>query len=663
MKAYEKDIAEIVEGKKQYIVPLFQRAYVWEKKHWQTLWDDIYACVKTDEFHFFGTFVVIPIEINSGIKKFLLIDGQQRLTTVFILLSAIRTLSEQRDSKYLSKEIESGYLLNYYREVNNDSYKLLPSKLKKNLDSFKNIMFGQVENAANSKIKEAFLFFERVLRTEKNLDLESLVRVITNKLRIVYIELAKEDDPYKIFESLNATGEALTQADLMRNYIFMRLGSHEQESEDIYNKYWQPMQNDLEDDISIFLRHFLMKEGFAVRINDVYSRFKIGMDALHTKDDVLGYLKQLTKFSVYYAKFLKPEREENTQIRIKLLRIKQLDVTVVYPFLLNVYHSYDEKQINLNDFLQILDIVENFIVRRLICNIPTHGLNRIFPIIYDKAKRHSSLVQGVKNELSSKSYPTDDEFAINFMIIKIYSQKSESTRRARFILNCLEQFDNKEPVDLTNTSITIEHIMPQNLTDNWKSYLGNNFDKVHQKWCNTLGNLTLTASNSGLGQKPFQAKKKVLESSNIRLNRYFNSIAEWREEDIKQRAETLKNIALDIWPYFGDVQEKAISDFTNKKPLYLTIKGEKYTPSSWRDVMELTLNSVIDSITARDFEQIIEDFPKYISWEKDKFYSQRELSNNAYMEANFSANNIYSFCRKIIDFAEFETEDWKLDVE
>jgi uncharacterized protein with ParB-like and HNH nuclease domain len=663
MKAYEKDIAEIVEGKRQYVIPLFQRAYVWEKQHWQTLWNDIRDVCNNNESHFFGTFVVTPIETDGGIKKFLLIDGQQRLTTLFLLLSAIRTISKQDEmTEYLSKEIESSYLLNGFRN-DSDSYKLLPSKLKKNRDSFQNIISEKSGNAAKNAITDAFLFFERTLRTENKLDLERLVRVIMNKLNIVYIELAKEDDSYKIFESLNATGEALTQADLVRNYFFMRLNLSESESEEIYNRYWNPIQDTLEDSIGVFLRHFLMKDSVMVKINDVYRRLKANVDNLHTQAEVLTYLKQLSQFSEYYAKFLKPEREKNADIRLRLLRIKQLDVTVIYPFLLSIYHAYDEEKIELAVFLQIFDIIENFLVRRLICNIPTHGLNRIFPYLYDKAKSHPNLVEGIKNELLPRQYPSDDEFAKNFMTIKIYGKKEPVLRRTKFILTRLEQFNNKEPVDLTNADISIEHIMPQTLNRHWKDYLGSHGTKVHQEWCNTLGNLTLTASNSELGQKSFQAKKKILESSHLQLNRYFINIAQWQEEDIQQRAEKLKNIALEIWNYFGDAQNQIIAEVTGKKPQSLTIQDKQYEPSSWRDVMELTMNHVVNYVDAQAFEQMITDFPNNISWENDKFRRSCQLSNGAYININFSANDIYSFCRKIIDIAGLlESKDWIIEI-
>jgi hypothetical protein len=227
----------------------------------------------------------------------------------------------------------------------------------------------------------------------------------------------------------------------------------------------------------------------------------------------------------------------------------------------------------------------------------------------------------------------------------------------------LEYFENKEPVSLDNSNISIEHIMPQTLSSKWKDYLGNDALKIHQKWCDTLGNLTLTASNGELGQKTFQAKKKILEDSNLQLNRYFIHTAFWQKEDIQRRAEILKDTALRIWPYFGDEQNAIITDVTGKKPASLIIQDKKYIPSSWRDVMEMTLEAIVGIVDVKTFEQIVLDFPNYVGWENNKFRSSRQLSNNAYIETNLCANDIYDFCRKVIDVAGLlENQDWIIEV-
>ncbi|WP_353572998.1 DUF262 domain-containing HNH endonuclease family protein [Candidatus Albibeggiatoa sp. nov. BB20] len=662
MKVEEKDIASIIEGRRQYIIPLFQRAYVWKKEHCEALWSDIREAYDNNESHFFGAFVVTPIEADDGVKKFLLIDGQQRLTTILLLLSVIRNLAKSNENVHkLVEEIELYYLFNGSQDSIESTYKVLPSQLNKNRASFQSIMHNNLDNTAKNQITEAFFFFDKILKKENQLDLRLLKRVIINKLKLVYIELSTDDDPYRIFESLNATGASLTDADLVRNYFFMRLSLSEQNT--AYNEYWNPIQTNLGTGIGDFFRHFLMKDSVVVKLKDVYRTLKGNVDSLKTSDEVLNYLKQLSQFSTYYVKFLNPKKEKNSAIYDRLFRIERLSVTVTYPFLLNVYYAYDEKRITLDEFLEIVDILENFLVRRLICDIPTHGLNRIFPHLYDKAKRHPNLVQGIKTELLPRQYPNDAEFAKNFMTINIYKKGAESIRRTKFILSCLEYFENKEPVSLDNSNISIEHIMPQTLSSKWKDYLGNNTSKIHQKWCDTLGNLTLTASNGELGQKPFQAKKKILEASNLQLNRYFIHIAFWQEEDIQRRAEILKDTALRIWPYFGDEQSSVISDVTGMKPQDLTIQGKKYTPSSWRDVMELTLEAIIDIVDVQTFEQVIVDFPNYVDWENNRFRSSRQLSNNAYIETNLSANDIYDFCRKVIDITGLlENQDWIIEV-
>ena len=480
MRADEKEIESIIEGKRQYVVPLFQRAYVWEKKHWQTLWDDLIDLASSNELnenHFFGSFVTMPLEENKRVNQFLLIDGQQRLTTIFLLLAIIRNEAE---SKALTSELADGikhdYLLNTFRD---GSIKLRLSKLQGDEACFEQIIRGK-ECTIDNRIKDAFSFFSKLV-SKTTVALETLTQVITRNLRVVHLELDKGDDPYKIFESLNAKGEELSQADLIRNYFFMRID--EELVQEHYDAYWQPIQQKLGDNLSEYMRHYSMKDGAMVKKNEVYFTLKKRNDKLKTSDEVVNSLKDLAKFANYYEKLLYPVKEKNPGIRERIFRLNQIEITVAYPFVLNLYAGYEKPQgISEYQFTEILDLLENFLVRRFICKVPTHGLNKIFPYLYGRLPQYDDFVEGVKRELSKQEFPANSKFVDAFKTVKLYDGTARSRKKAKLLLGRLDAFQNKEPVNVSHSDITIEHVMPQKLTLEWKKMLGDDWQTIHKTY-------------------------------------------------------------------------------------------------------------------------------------------------------------------------------------
>jgi uncharacterized protein with ParB-like and HNH nuclease domain len=368
MQASETKLQQIIEGTKQYIVPLFQRPYSWKKLEWQVLWDDLEELCTTDftRPHFMGSLVTMPAtSIPEGVHKYLLIDGQQRLTTIFILLSAIRDRARQLNHNKLAEEIDNTILFNQYEE-GSDRYKLQPTQLDNK--AFQSVL-NCLEETEKNEIKNCYLFFsKKILQTD--LELSHIKKVICRSLSLISVVLSAEDDPYLVFESLNAKGRPLTQADLIRNYLFMRIKTNDQEA--IYQKYWQPMQELLGDNLTEFIRHYLTKDGREVRQNEVYFEIK----ELVNQGEALFYLQDLYKFAQYYAKFLEPVREHNAIVSKYIQRINRLDIATVYPFLLNCYEDWTKAKITEEELIWVLQTIENFILRRFVCNIPTHGLNK-----------------------------------------------------------------------------------------------------------------------------------------------------------------------------------------------------------------------------------------------------------------------------------------------
>jgi hypothetical protein len=412
-----------------------------------------------------------------------------------------------------------------------------------------------------------------------------------------------------------------------------------------------------------------MKNGTVINKKDVYFALKKRLEKKESKD-VIESLGELSAYSVYYEKLLNPDKESVKSIQERLLRLNDIEVTVAYPFLLNIYKDYESKSISKDDFAEILDIVENFLIRRFICNIQTHGLNKIFPYLYEKSKE--KLIEGIKKELSSspQKYPKDSDFKQAFKEAKLYVKSGEAKKKGRVILERLELYQNKEPVNLRKQnpdgkpSITIEHIMPQTPTDWWKEHLGDDWESIYKEYLNNIGNLTLSGVNSENSNHSFPEKKKNFEkSSNLKLNKWLIKVNEWNEKTIQKRAEHLAEMALEIWKYFGsEPDDKRYSPETVKgtKPISVVIKGNSYPVSSWRDVMVRTAEFIITD-NQKTFDKIIEAYPRYISRNATAFPRNHCLSNGVYLQINWSSPAIVRFCIDIMKESGFSKEDWSVN--
>ena len=656
MQASETKLQQIIEGTKQYVVPLFQRPYSWKKSEWQVLWDDLVELCESENprTHFMGSIVTMPTNaIPEGVSKYLLIDGQQRLTTIFILLCALRDHAKQTDDKRLAAKIDDTILVNSH-EDGLDYYKLQPTQMDREV--FHKLIRNE-EQSEKGGILECYEFFSKKIR-QLNVELSKVQKVICSNLSVVSVVLSTNDDPYLVFESLNAKGRALTQADLIRNYFFMRI--HLDKQEEIYKKYWQPMQDLLSDGLTEFIRHYLTKNGIDVKQSEIYFQIKEKIN----QGDALPHLQDLHKFADYYSRLLDPKREDNLKIRKYLIRIHRLEVATVYPFLLNCYDEWIQKRISEDEFIAIFQVLENFILRRFVCNVQTRGLNRIFALLYSQVAKDVDIVSGsfvdrLKINLQTKDYPKDAEFRERLVDVKLYG--SNRSEKAKLMLQSLEEsFRHKEQVDFSNLSI--EHIMPQTLNDLWKSHLGEDWAITHELFIHTLGNLTLTAYNGELSNSAFLTKKSEFQKSHLELNAYFQEVNTWRREDIEARSENLSDSIINIWKYFGNESLESEQPISLKGtiPKLLCIFGEEHSVRSWRDVLEITLNTIADLEPER-FQEIMEQFPRLLGRDQKNFRSTRQLKNGVYIETNFSAKDISSLCHRSIETAGLSTQDWRVD--
>lgn len=655
MQANETKLQKVIEGTVQYVIPLFQRTYSWDKKEWQVLWDDLVELCESDipKIHFIGSIVSLPtVSVPEGVAKYLLIDGQQRLTTIFIILTLLRDNAKEENNPKLAEEIQERFLVNKFSE-GHDFFKLMPTQADRL--AFTNYV-KNIDNTQETQITRAYEFFKKKLRQKSAIDPDIIKKIIISSFSIVSIVLDVGDNPYLVFESLNAKGRSLTQADLIRNYFFMRI--HVNSQEEIFQQYWQPMQEGLGNNLTEFIRHFLMRKGGIVKQTDVYYSLKENVNS----ENVVSYLQELNRFSTFYEKLLNPEKEPVKLIKKYLIRLNRIEVTTAYPMLLTGYSIYSKGEISEEEFVQVLQILENYLIRRFVCSVATNQLNKIFSTVCPQllGVEHESLITNFKEALLTKGYPKDTEFMSRFVDAKMYGGGDRAIK-TKLILETLEEsYQHKEMVDI-DKKFTIEHVMPQTLTDWWQEHLGAGESDIHELYLHNIGNLTLTAYNTELSNDTFTAKCHRFKDSHLELNKYFTKQEVWNKDEIEVRAEDLATKALSIWAYLWRDNQvyNAETIVTGTSPTQLYILGEKISVASWRDVLEATLNTIA-MLDPEKFDVIAAKYPKYIGKDKSLFRAMRELKNKYFVEVNLSAKDIQKLCNLAIETIDLTSEDWNV---
>lgn len=652
MQAKETKLQDIIEGTKQYVIPLFQRTYSWTQKEWEVLWKDLVELCEMENprTHFIGSIVNMPtVSVPEGVAKYLLIDGQQRLTTIFVLLILLRNKARESQNSRFADEINNTLLVNQYKD-GVDYYKLMPTQIDR--ETYQNLVNGK-PNEKDNQLTRAYTYFDKKLK-QVAIEPEKIKKIISTYFSVVSILLDADDNPYLVFESLNAKGRPLTQADLIRNYFFMRI--HVNKQDQIYNECWHPMQTALHDDLTEYIRHYLMKDGSIIKQGDVYYVLK---DTVSTHN-AIEYLTELKKFSVFYQRLKYPASEPEPELQRHFNRLNRIEVTTAYPLLLNFYNNYDSGDINKEEFVSILQVIENYLIRRFVCNIPSNQLNKIFPSVYSAiiSKYKDNIVDGLKNVLQSKGYPKDNEFLMRFKEAKFYGGGDRAVKTKLILETIEESHEHKEQVSFEN--LTIEHIMPQTLSDWWKNHLGSEWEEVHELFLHTAGNLTLTAYNTELSNDHFFQKVVRLNESHLELNKYFCSLTNWTRKEIEERTDYLASVAITIWNYFGkDSTQSGLQEVKGKTPTGLKILGQYIDAKSWRDVLEQTLNVVAD-LEPEKFEVVAQQFPRYVSRDNNKLRSARQLQNGYYVEVNLSAQIIQKLCYQAIATIELTTDEWEV---
>ncbi len=607
MKADATTLLKFIEDnqKNQLVIPIYQRLYSWEKEQCKELWDDIIKIGGDDKMdgHFIGSILYVLDGITHSDNALLIVDGQQRLTTITLLLTALR---DHLSDEVKRKEIEDHYLINSDKD-GDKKFRLILS------ESDKDTLLSLIDkdrrkpSEPSSKIMENFKLFEEwVSNTDK---LETIFKGL-EKLMIVEIALEKgKDDPQLIFESMNSKGIELAQTDLIRNYILMGLEPKEQKT--LYEK-WRAMEEDFKQNKKLFdrfVRHYLtIKTREIPNINKVYVALKRYQQERGIETEVL--LQDLQKYCEYFCRIVF-KKEADKDLNKALGFLVDLEMDVIYPLLLELYSDYSDGVLSKADFIPIIALIESYICRRAVCGLGTNSLNKVFPSFtkhIQKDQYFKSLETHFGSLTEKQRFPSNDEFKDRFITINFYRFK-----KREYFFERLENFNTKEPVN--TQECTIEHIMPQTLTEEWKRDLGGNFQAIHDKYLHTIGNLTLTGYNQDYSNNSFQEKRdmeKGFKQSPLRLNQSLKDLESFGEKEIEKRANDLADWALKIWTYpklDAETLEKYKLKKDKKEKKAYDLSSYKFSSNS-RELFDI-LSKEIKALDERITENFNQDYISY----------------------------------------------------
>lgn len=610
MEADATTLLNFIKGnqKNQLVIPIYQRLYSWEKEQCKQLWDDIIKIGGDDKMdrHFIGSILYVLDGITHSDNVLLIIDGQQRLTTITLLLTALR---DHLIDEVKRKEIEDHYLINSDKD-GDKKFRLILS------ESDKDTLLSLIDkdrrkpSELSLKIVENFKLFEEWVSKNTN-QLETIFKGL-EKLMIVEIALEKgKDDPQLIFESMNSKGIELTQTDLIRNYIVMETETEKQEG--FYNKYWRAMEEEFKQNkkwFDRFVRHYLTIKTKTPNINKIYVALKRYQQERGIETEVL--LQDLQKYCGYFCRIVF-KKESDKDLNKALGFLVDLEMDVIYPLLLELYSDYSDGVLSKTDFIPIIALIESYICRRAVCGLGTNSLNKVFPSFtkhIQKDEYFKSLEAHFLLLKNNQRFPDNDEFKNLFITRNFYNLKEKN----KYFFERLENFDTKEPVN--TKGLTIEHIMPQTLTEDTKRDLGENFKEIHNKYLHTIGSLTLTGYNTEYSNKSFQEKRdmeKGFKDSPLRLNQGLRDLESFGEEEIKKRANDLADLALKIWTY-PKLDAETLEKYKPKKEKKVYDLSSYKFGSHSRELFDI----LSKGIKALD-EKIVENFNQdYISYKFDK---------------------------------------------
>ncbi|WP_326717458.1 DUF262 domain-containing protein [Vagococcus jeotgali] len=637
-------------------IPVYQRNYEWSTQQCKQLIKDIEKIIESDFMitHFLGTIVYVNDTGPQLSHYYNIIDGQQRITSFMLFLRAIASVT---DDQLLRDEVIEDYLKNL-RHSENDHLKL--KSIEKDRIAFKAIMEDQV--GQGSKLYENYEFFKKHI-TESEYTAQQFFDALS-KVQIVYIELNgndKGENPQVIFESINSTGLSLTSSDLIRNFLLMGMDYEAQTR--LYHDYWVKIESRIPtNQISTFIRFFLtFNTSNVVTEGRVYQEYKRFFEENQLDSETA--IQELTLYSLYYQ-WLNEEQIPNGNVNAHLKHINAMKATVVYPYLMKVLKYTDDGLYSWDETQLIFETIESYLFRRSVTDKKTNVLNKVFAALSrDVSQQNES--ERLIHELLSKSgnqvFPRDDEFIEALSRTDLYNRRNNI---AKLTLMGIESLNNKENVEYD--SIQIEHILPQELSNEWKVEL-KNAQMIQMKYLHTLGNLTLTGYNSELSNKTFAEKKMTYKDSNISMTRdLYQDYATWDEQSIISRAKKLSALATSIWvlPHTSESKEiVSLSgehyldeevNITGSKPRALSILNREFKVDSWKKVLMIFLDFAWEK-DSQTFEVLKRKQSLNRLFNSSDPKSPGKLSNGLTVETNFSAESMLSIVKIIAK--EYEVYD------
>ncbi|GGU11409.1 GmrSD restriction endonuclease domain-containing protein [Actinomadura citrea] len=560
MKASETTLRKLIAGEKQFVVPLFQRPYAWTDNHLKPLWQDVVAQADavaqgSPRGHFLGSVVLAPSpHASPSLARWIVVDGQQRLTTLLLLLCAIRDHLKVEDPGEWDR-INELHLINKF-ERGDARFRLLPTQVDRS--AFTACVSGSLDQRVSGVIGTSYQFFRSRLVTADDPadphDIKRIESAVLDWLSLVQITVEQDDNAFRIFESLNNTGMRLSQVDLIRNYIFMMLAT---KSEHVYDTYWLPLQRMLGNDTKaleqLMYLVLVLKKGEDATYNDIYRGHQQLLDQAGADEDKIeAYVADLARRARHFAVIRDPGREADSRISASLEFLNEWQASTTYPVVMRLLELREDGEASNDDLAEALRYIESFVVRRLIAGVPTNNLNRVFQRLSGLLSPDEPVPGTVRSILSPARlyWPTDTELRDAARTRQFYWQGSGPQKK--LVLRRLAgTFRSPELVDLAHKNITIEHVLPQHLTPEWRTELSRDSDDpamLHRELVHTLGNLTLTGYNSALSDLPFARKREQLSHTSIAMNQAIAEQGHWGKTEIHARADDLTERAITLWP-------------------------------------------------------------------------------------------------------------------
>ncbi|MCF0107861.1 MAG: DUF262 domain-containing protein [Bacilli bacterium] len=613
MEAKEKEILrELISGNKcQFIIPVFQRNYDWREKDCKKLFNDVISLAKDTKHptrqHFLGAFVYKFNKIvETQFIEYILIDGQQRLTSVTLMLKALYDHLASYGDKYeeLRQEINETYLINKFAKSSSYKLKLKPNEVDN--DNYIKLIENESGIDTTSTIFRNYASFLSWIEV-MDVSVEDFYRAL-QRLEGVGVQLDDTDNPQLIFESLNSTGLELTDVDLIRNYLLMNCESSKQTF--LYKEYWLKLEQILGDNFVLFVRDYISFMNGAVTSgskNMVYDAFQKYFRSLDQSTE--EFLQGFVADAKIYNRLLVAPEKPNTNLNAALIDYIELDMKTTYPFVFGLLKDNEpdaegHQKIDDETLTKLLRVLESYLIRRNVCNLAGGGMSQVMASLYNQLKQscgealYTNIVDTVSNALvgiTSKAYfPRNEEF-----VRELTERDMYKNRNIDFILKRLEKMQQgKEVADLD--SLSVEHVIPQKLSDDWIKYLGynkNQLEELQRDYINRIGNLTLTAYNSEMSNKLFAEKKAHIDFSRLVLNQYFKDKENWDKDEIEQRGKVIANLAMKLWPFpkvkgvenlFQEghfiCDDSDDFEFAGTTPNAVKVKDKDFLVTSWQDV-------------------------------------------------------------------------------